>query len=112
MTLHAPREVRTRPETTSTGFGVAPQRAYPNPFNPTTVIEFTAPAAGGAARLEVVSASGRLVRTVFEGRAGAGVNRAVWDGTNDQGEDVASGVYFCRLLAGDVDTHTKLVLVR
>ncbi len=86
--------------------------AYPNPSNPVTVIEFTAPSSGGESRVDIVSAAGRIVRTVFEGRANPGTNRVVWDGRDDEGESVASGVYFCRLRTADSEMRSKLVLVR
>jgi hypothetical protein len=86
--------------------------AYPNPFNPTTTIEFTL-AASGATRLDVYALDGRLVRTLESGVLADGPHRAVWDGTDLDGRSVASGTYLYRLTApgGFVDTG-RVVMVK
>ncbi|MGA9117604.1 MAG: alpha-amylase family glycosyl hydrolase [Bacteroidota bacterium] len=71
---------------------------YPNPFNPSTTILFDIAAAGGV-KLEVFTVAGRRVRTLRDGAFPAGRFAAVWDGTNDAGEPVSSGVYIYRLTA-------------
>ena len=73
--------------------------AYPNPFNPRTTIPVTLPWDVASAQLRIFSVLGQPVRTLFDGPRRAGVHRAVWDGQDDQGRTVPSGVYFCRLLA-------------
>jgi hypothetical protein len=87
----------------------------PNPFNPNTAIEFTLP--GGAfVDLSIYDVSGRLVRGLFQGELAAGSytgDRAIrWDGTDDAGKGVRSGVYFYRLKAGAEERTRKMVLVR
>jgi len=87
---------------------------HPNPFNPTTVIPYTLP--GGAAtkrvRLLVMDVSGKLVRTLVDEPQAGGMHEAVWDGRDDRGGPVSSGIYFC-VLDADGKRHTrKLVLLK
>ncbi|MFH1278647.1 MAG: endonuclease [Candidatus Eisenbacteria bacterium] len=85
---------------------------YPNPFNPRTTLVFFL-ARPGPARLSVYSVTGALVRTLVDERwESAGERPVSWDGTNDAGAAVSSGVYFARLASGvDVATE-RLVLVK
>jgi len=84
---------------------------YPNPFNPSTEIEFIAPIAGNVS-VEVYNIAGQLVKTVFNGSVEPGIRTVSWDATDNNGNNVTSGVYFYKLIAGDkVDTR-KMVLVK
>ncbi len=86
----------------------------PNPFNPQTRIRFRVPAerAGARARLTVLNARGQQVAVLLDGAVGSGEQSVVWDGRNDQGRPVASGIYLYRLeVAGEVFTR-KMVLLR
>jgi flagellar hook assembly protein FlgD len=62
--------------------------------------------------LRVYDVSGRLVRTLVDGRQPEGVATATWDGRNDGGGRVASGVYFYRLEAGDTRATRRMVLLK
>ena len=85
---------------------------YPNPFNPSTSIEFTV-RDRTRVTLKVYDVSGQLVRTLLEGDRDAGtVHRVTWDGRNDAGESVSSGVYFYRLVASDFTQTKKMVLLK
>ena len=84
--------------------------AYPNPFNPQTRIVFDL-AQAGPARLTIHDLSGRLVRTLIAGERMAGAGEVVWNGTDDHGQSVATGVYFARLVADGV-TLQKVTLVK
>ncbi|NIO28033.1 MAG: choice-of-anchor D domain-containing protein [Candidatus Latescibacteria bacterium] len=84
----------------------------PNPFNPTTTIAYDVPAGGGRVRLDIFDVSGRLVRILVDGTQTEGVKRASWDGRNNQGAVVASGVYFCRMTAPEFTQTRKMVLLR
>jgi len=84
---------------------------YPNPFNPTTVIPFSL-RSGGMAELVIYDASGRRVRGLVNGALPAGGHEAIWDGKDDRGRPVASGVYFARLGYTGGCATLKLVLVR
>jgi choice-of-anchor B domain-containing protein len=83
----------------------------PNPFNPKTEIRFDLPVAGPA-RLAVYSLDGRLVKTLASGRQTAGRHAVTWNGRDDGGHDVASGVYVMRLEAGPSEATRKLTLVK
>ena len=87
----------------------------PNPFNPSTAIEFNLPERA-AVDLSVFDVSGRLVRVLLDADLPAGAytgGRAVrWDGTNGAGREAPSGVYFYRLKAGSKEMTKKMVLVR
>ncbi len=83
----------------------------PNPFNPSTSITFTL-ATRGPARLAIYDASGQWVRTLVDETRAAGDHVAYWDGRDDRGNVVASGVYFYRLTASSVDQSMKMVLLK
>jgi hypothetical protein len=86
-------------------------RAYPNPFNPQTTIHYSIPQSG-AARLRLYDVSGRHIRTLFERWTTAGEHATRWDGRDNAGRIVASGVYFVRLeSAGSVLTN-RIVLLK
>lgn len=83
----------------------------PNPFNPRTTVRFTLPTAG-AARLTVIDARGRCVRTLLAGDLPAGEQTVVWNGMDDAGRPAAAGVYVLRLLAAGTSRETRAVLVK
>ena len=63
--------------------------------------------------VKVFDVAGRLVRTLLEDDRAAGtVHRVTWDGRNDAGESVSSGVYFYRLVANDFTQTKKMVLLK
>lgn len=84
---------------------------YPNPFNPTTWIPFYLPE-DGRATLRVFDVQGRLVRVLRDREYRRGPHSVVWDGTDDNGTAVSSGVYFCELVQGQLRRTRKLTLVR
>ncbi|MBD3333778.1 T9SS type A sorting domain-containing protein [candidate division GN15 bacterium] len=84
---------------------------YPNPFNPSTTIEFNM-ANTGHAKVDVYNMLGQHVKTLFDGQAEAGQNQVQWDGTNNGGESVASGVYFYRLSADNYIETKKMTLLK
>ncbi|MBN1825051.1 MAG: T9SS type A sorting domain-containing protein [Candidatus Eisenbacteria bacterium] len=83
----------------------------PNPFNPVTEILFELPRAGEAT-LAIHDVSGRLVAVLSRGPRDAGTFRETWDGRDDSGRPVASGVYFARLRTAERSDTRKMVLVR
>jgi hypothetical protein len=84
---------------------------HPNPFNPLTMIRFSL-ARPGHASLVIYDVTGRRVRTLVDGSRDAGAHAVTWDGTNDRGAHVASGVYFYRLYAAGFERTRKMVLLR
>ena len=84
---------------------------HPNPFNPQTTIDYDLPAAGPV-RLLIMDASGRVVRTLVNETQPAGSRSIDWNGRDDSGNAVASGVYFYVLDAGKERLTKKLVLLK
>ncbi|HJL62984.1 MAG TPA: FlgD immunoglobulin-like domain containing protein, partial [Candidatus Marinimicrobia bacterium] len=84
---------------------------YPNPFNPETRIRFQL-AENSNVRLMIYDVLGRKVRTLVSKRMDAGHHVLNWNGLNDAGADVASGMYVYRIKAGDFIAHRKMLLVR
>lgn len=84
---------------------------YPNPFNPSTTIEFEI-AKPARVVVRVYNTLGEVVRTLVDRQFAVGTHRVVWDGRDDHGREVASGVYLYRLTAGGVTQEKKMVLVR
>ncbi|MHB8078654.1 MAG: FlgD immunoglobulin-like domain containing protein [Candidatus Krumholzibacteriia bacterium] len=96
--------------------GVTPEavfaaRNYPNPFNPSTKIEFTLPRAGQV-ELKIYNVRGELVKTLLNENRDAGTQSVVWDGRNSTGQSVSSGVYFYSLKAGSYEKMEKMTLVK
>ena len=56
--------------------------------------------------------SGSLIKVLFDGRRIKGRYEVVWDGTDGDGRTVASGAYFCRMVAGSDESTAKMILVR
>jgi hypothetical protein len=87
------------------------EQNYPNPFNPATTIRYSL-AKKSDVVLEIYNTLGQRVRTLFSGAQGTGNYAITWDGTNDNGGHVASGVYFYRLRTGEYNAVRKLVMIR
>jgi len=87
------------------------QAAYPNPFNSQTLIPYLLPAAGEV-RLEIYDMLGQRLRVLVQGPVAAGRHTLVWDGRDDLGRPLASGLYLCRLRAGGMQSAEKLLLLR
>ena len=84
---------------------------YPNPFNQTTKIGFTL-AKSGFVNLTIYDILGRSVRTLVSEPLSPGYKSVLWDGKNDSGEDVASGIYFYQLRVRDFSETRKLLLLK
>jgi hypothetical protein len=99
------------------GAGVPPAVAgatlsvSPNPFNPMCTIRYATPQVGKV-RLMVSDVSGSLVRTFAGGWREPGTYYEVWDGRDNAGTEVPSGIYFCSIKAGDFVATRKMVLLR
>ncbi|MDZ7269942.1 MAG: cadherin-like domain-containing protein [candidate division KSB1 bacterium] len=87
------------------------EQNYPNPFNPSTTIGFALPQANDMS-LAIFNSNGQLVKRLVAGRMPAGRHSVVWDGTNDQGERVATGMYLYVIKAGSFTAQRKLVLAK
>jgi hypothetical protein len=85
---------------------------YPNPFNPVTRLAFSVPEGAGTVSLTVHNVNGQVVRTLVDSELPAGPALAVWDGTDDSGQNLASGVYFARLASGADRAFRKMTLLK
>ena len=83
------------------------QQNYPNPFNPETTIRYSLPSTGEVS-LQIYDVRGELIKTLVSGQKVAGEYTAYWDGRNNLGGRVASGIYFYRLEATAAGTTTNL----
>lgn len=84
---------------------------YPNPFNPHTVIRYELPA-DARVSLRIYTVTGQLVRTLVNGRQERGRRTVVWDGRDEQGTPVASGVYYYALTAGKYHVTKTMTVLR
>ena len=85
---------------------------YPNPFNPMTTIRFDLPRPARV-NLSVYDVSGRLIRAlIYEESVAAGKHEVVWNGHDEMGRLVATGVYFCRLQTDTFDQTQRMMLIK
>jgi hypothetical protein len=85
--------------------------SYPNPFNPITRIAYSMPQRGHL-KIRVFNVRGELVRTLIDQVVDQGAGHVEWDGKDDHGDDVASGVYFCETRALQQRRVQKMALVK
>lgn len=87
------------------------QGNYPNPFNPNTNINFSI-ANDANVRIDVFNLKGQKVRTLVNELMEAGNHKVIWDGTNDRGNEVGSGIYLYRMESLDYTTTKKMILMK
>jgi len=85
--------------------------AYPNPFNPSTTINFALPS-NGHANLSVFDLAGRLVKTLVNSNMNAANHTVVWNGDDNSGRKVSSGTYYYRLTADGFAETRKMSLIK
>jgi ligand-binding sensor domain-containing protein len=84
---------------------------YPNPFNPSTTIEYSLPETGKAS-LVIYSISGQKVRELVSGNMPAGAHSVLWDGRDDLGKPVSSGVYMSRLESSGKSVAGRMLFMK
>ena len=84
---------------------------FPNPFNPQTTIRYDV-AEASIVRLTIYGLTGQRIRVLVDKERSAGRYSAVWDGRDEVGGDVASGIYLCRMVTGSCSVARKLVLMK
>jgi hypothetical protein len=87
------------------------EQNFPNPFNPTTTLAFSMKRAENVT-LTIYDVGGRRVRQLVNERRDRGAYKVVWDGQNDAGQTVASGVYFYKLVAGSFTDSKKMTILK
>jgi hypothetical protein len=101
------REVNT--PTRPTVFSLS--QNYPNPFNPKTIIRFGLPKDSWV-KLEIYNVLGQKVKTLVDEKLTTGLKEVEWDGVNDKGFEVASGIYFYKISADDYSDIKKMVMLK
>ena len=88
------------------------ENPYPNPFNPQTTIPYTVSNLSDV-ELTIYNALGQRVRTLVQSRTLPGSYAVIWDGTDNFGNRVGTGAYYCRLLNSQGNTSSqRLLLIR
>jgi flagellar hook assembly protein FlgD len=84
---------------------------YPNPFNASTSIKYTLPE-NAHVEIAIYNIQGQLVRTLSKGEESSGTHLAIWDGKDNIGKQLPSGIYFYKLSIGGEFKIKKMVLMR
>ena len=87
-------------------------RCFPNPFNPSVTISFTAPNPDSEVAVVVYDVNGRRIKTLHEGIMTGHEGELSWNGTDAAGRSVASGVYFYRITTGSQTATGKMILAK
>ncbi|MCB5264614.1 MAG: C25 family cysteine peptidase [Candidatus Cloacimonetes bacterium] len=110
-------DIRLETEPSSTGDQISIpvvltlDQNFPNPFNPNTNISFSLPLAQ-AARINIYNLKGQLVKKLLDANLPAGQNLINWDGRDDNGKPVSSGIYSYRLQSGGINITRKMMLMK
>jgi hypothetical protein len=108
-----PDDVPTEGKGSSIPRSFALSQNHPNPFNPSTTIEYSIPEGEGTrVRLEIYDIRGRLIRTLLDSYRDPGHYSIQWNGLDKRGNEVSSSVYFYRIEAGDYTSVRKMVLMK
>ncbi|MCC7262458.1 MAG: VCBS repeat-containing protein [Candidatus Latescibacteria bacterium] len=111
LELRHPALVQSRKTASGSALQAGLLPAYPNPFNAATLIRF-AIAQPGRTQLEIYDLLGQRVRVLAEEALAAGAHQRLWDGRDQAGLPVASGVYFCRLYSAGQLFRQRLLLLK
>jgi len=84
---------------------------YPNPFNPSTTVKYSMEESANVS-IDIYNIKGKKVKTLVNDIQSAGSHTEVWNGSNDKGETVGSGIYFMKMRAGNVESTKKMVLMK
>ncbi|MDP8220148.1 MAG: FlgD immunoglobulin-like domain containing protein [Candidatus Stygibacter frigidus] len=84
---------------------------FPNPFNPETRISFALPYSTDIS-LEIYNAKGEKVNSLFRGFLASGENSLLWNGRNDHGDQLPSGIYHYKITAGQLEEYGKMILLK
>ena len=104
-----PTDAKENIELLPTSFSL--EQNYPNPFNPSTIISYNIPKAGNV-QIKIFDALGREVRSLINEDKPAGKYNIAWDGRDNYGSRVSSGVYFYTIRSGNFVETKKMVLMK
>jgi len=103
--------IQSTTERISTRLKSSLSQNYPNPCNPETTVEYSL-AESCHVTLKIYNMAGKLIKTLIDEYQQAGSHKITWHGDNDAGQEVASGVYFYRIKAGDFVSTKKMVVLK
>jgi hypothetical protein len=109
FTIRYPTGVADRNELVPTDYDLA--QNYPNPFNPSTNVVYQMPKQNHVA-IRIYNTTGTLIRTLVDDVKSAGTHAATWDGRDDFGRKVASGLYFYRMDSGEFSETQRMLLLK
>lgn len=115
VVVHPPSGVRPEEPETRIPTIYSLSQNYPNPFNPVTSIRYDVPAGSGEKAkvlLRIYDLRGRLVATLVDAEKQPGTYSAVWDGRDEKGTIVPSGIYFYRMNSGGFTSARKMVMIQ
>ncbi len=107
--LNTSTSVEEKTNKSPSGFDL--KQNYPNPFNPETTIEFRLQKQSYIV-LQILDTGGKLVKSMVNENKSPGTHRTVWNGMNDSGKPVSSGIYFYRITSEDISETGKMALLR
>jgi len=87
-------------------------RNFPNPFNPVTTISFETTNLHENTRIEIYNLKGQKVKTLVNEELAAGKHSVIWNGADDSGKSVSSGIYFYKMRAGNYTSTKKMILMK
>ena len=85
---------------------------YPNPFNPTTTIKFNTDITEKNTELIIYNIKGQKVKTLVNEKLNTGMQQVIWNGKDEKGKSVSSGIYFYKLDCGDYTSVRKMILMK
>ena len=85
---------------------------YPNPFNPQTTISFSVSESSSFVTLDIYNVKGQQVRTLVNEQLTSGFYSYIWDGKNNAGRSVTSGIYFYKMQNSDYTRTRKMILLK
>ncbi len=115
VAFHEPVSVPTNTGTTTSERAFELHQNYPNPFNPETTIRYRISNSLNTpvdVKLRIFNLKGQLVSVLVDEKKSAGVYNVTWDGTDNQGLRVSTGIFFYTLSAGDFQSSKKLILIK
>lgn len=92
--------------------GSEPLSNFPNPFNYTTTIKFTVENPDKNTEITIYSLNGQKIKTLVDAKQPQGAYNVIWDGTNEIGEKVSLGIYFCTMKTGNIVHTRKMILIK
>ncbi|RLC58267.1 MAG: hypothetical protein DRH89_01540 [Candidatus Cloacimonadota bacterium] len=85
---------------------------YPNPFNPATTISFSVTQTSSFVNLDIYNIKGQKVKQLISDQLSAGQRTVIWNGTDDNGKSVSSGIYFYKLKTANFEKTKKMIFLK